>query len=104
MVSGTRIRRSWRGRPTIGRRRRCRNREQRFAEYAWLLTKAAGVTVVLACLAMPLAMLIGLLVAVGRLYGPRWLDWLLTVYVELLRGTPVLMQLFVIYYCCRKSA
>lgn len=67
-------------------------------EYAWLLVKSAGVTVVLACLAMPLAMLAGLLVAVGRLYGPRWLDWLLTAYVELLRGTPVLMQLFVIYY------
>jgi len=67
-------------------------------EYAWLLTQAAGVTVLLACLAMPLAMLLGLLVAVGRLYGPRWLDWTLTAYVELLRGTPVLMQLFVIYY------
>jgi polar amino acid transport system substrate-binding protein len=71
---------------------------QDLLEYAWLLTKAAGVTVLLACLAMPLAMLLGLLVAVGRLYGPRWLDWVLTAYVELLRGTPVLMQLFVIYY------
>ncbi len=71
---------------------------QGLSEYAWLLAKAAGVTVLLACLAMPLAMLIGLLVAVGRLYGPRWLDWLLSAYVELLRGTPVLMQLFVIYY------
>jgi polar amino acid transport system substrate-binding protein len=72
--------------------------EQTFADYVWLLTSAASVTVLLACLAMPLAMLIGLLVALGRLYGPRWLDWILTVYVELLRGTPVLMQLFVIYY------
>jgi polar amino acid transport system substrate-binding protein len=71
---------------------------QGLLEYTWLLTQAAGVTVLLACLAMPLAMLIGLFVAVGRLYGPRWLDWLLTGYVELLRGTPVLMQLFVIYY------
>ncbi|HEY7326535.1 MAG TPA: ABC transporter permease subunit [Gemmataceae bacterium] len=71
---------------------------QGLPEYAWLLTKAAGVTVLLACLAMPLAMLIGLLVAIGRLYGPRWLDILLSAYVELLRGTPVLMQLFVIYY------
>jgi polar amino acid transport system substrate-binding protein len=71
---------------------------QGLLDYAWLLTQAAAVTVLLACLAMPLAMLIGLFVAVGRLYGPRWLDWLLTVYVELLRGTPVLMQLFVIYY------
>lgn len=66
--------------------------------YAWLLTQAAGMTVLLAFLAMPLAMLIGLLVAVGRLYGPRWLNWILSVYVELLRGTPLLMQLFVIYY------
>lgn len=72
--------------------------EQSFADYVWILTKAAGVTILLACLAMPLAMLIGLLVAVGRLYGPRSLDALLTLYVELLRGTPVLMQLFVIYY------
>jgi polar amino acid transport system substrate-binding protein len=71
---------------------------QGLMEYAWLLVQAAGVTVILACLAMPLAMLLGLGVAVGRLYGPRWLDRLLTVYVELLRGTPVLMQLFVIYY------
>ncbi len=62
------------------------------------LARAAGVTVLLACLAMPLAILLGLLVAVGRLYGPRWLGWPLTVYVELLRGTPVLLQLFVIYY------
>jgi polar amino acid transport system substrate-binding protein len=62
------------------------------------LTRAAGTTVVLAVLSMPLAILIGLLVAVGRLYGPRWLDWPLAAYVELLRGTPILLQLFVIYY------
>jgi polar amino acid transport system substrate-binding protein len=72
--------------------------EQSLTECAWLLLKAAAVTVLLALLAMPLAMLGGLLVAVGRLYGPRWLDWLLTIYVELLRGTPVLTQLIVIYY------
>jgi polar amino acid transport system substrate-binding protein len=66
--------------------------------YGWLLTRAAGTTVLLACLSMPLAMLAGLLIAVGRLYGPRWLDWLLGAYVELLRGTPLLLQLSVIYY------
>jgi polar amino acid transport system substrate-binding protein len=63
-----------------------------------LLLQAAGVTVILACLSMPLAIVLGLLVAVGRLYGPRWLAWPLTVYVEVLRGTPLLMQLLVIYY------
>jgi polar amino acid transport system substrate-binding protein len=66
--------------------------------YAWILLKAAGWTVLLACLAMPLAMVLGLLVALGRLYGPRWLDLLLAAYVEVLRGTPFLLQLTVIYY------
>jgi polar amino acid transport system substrate-binding protein len=65
---------------------------------AWLLVKAAGMTVVLACVAMPAAMLLGLLIALGRLYGPRWLNPPLTLYVEVLRGTPLLLQLFVIYY------
>ena len=75
-----------------------RARQPSLLDQSRLLLKAAGVTVILACLSMPLAMLIGLLVAVGRLYGPRWLAWLLTLYVEVLRGTPLLMQLLVIYY------
>jgi polar amino acid transport system substrate-binding protein len=66
--------------------------------YAIKLAWAALVTVELSFLSMPLAILVGLLVAVGRLYGPRWLAWLLSTYVELLRGTPLLLQLFVIYY------
>jgi polar amino acid transport system substrate-binding protein len=73
-------------------------RDRSMADHARLLLRAAGVTVLLACLSMPMAMMLGLLVAVGRLYGPRWLGWLLTLYVELLRGTPLLMQLLVIYY------
>jgi polar amino acid transport system substrate-binding protein len=55
-------------------------------------------TIKLACVSMPLAILIGLLVAVGRLYGPRWLNIPLEAYVEFLRGTPLLLQLFTIYY------
>jgi len=66
--------------------------------YAWQLLKSAGMTVLLACTAMPLAMLLGLLVALGRMYGPRWLGLPLAAYVEFLRGTPLLLQLFAIYY------
>jgi polar amino acid transport system substrate-binding protein len=47
---------------------------------------------------MPLAMAAGLLLAVGRLYGPRWLAVLLNGYVEVVRGTPLLFQLWVIFY------
>jgi polar amino acid transport system substrate-binding protein len=66
--------------------------------YLHLLLKAAGITVMLSFTSMPLAMLIGLLVAIGRLYGPAWLRAPLAAYVEVLRGTPLLLQLFVIYY------
>lgn len=67
-------------------------------EYAVLLGQASLVTVLLACLSMPAALLTGLLVAVGRLYGPRPLGVLLAAYVEIVRGTPLLMQLFVVFF------
>jgi len=62
------------------------------------LLNSAGITIVLSCLSMPLAILIGLMVATGRLYGPRWLSRPLLAYVEILRGTPLLLQLYVIFY------
>jgi polar amino acid transport system substrate-binding protein len=65
---------------------------------ALFLLQSAGVTVLLSFLAFPLAVAIGLLVALGRLYGARWLAVILTGYVEFLRGTPVLLQLYVIYF------
>lgn len=36
--------------------------------------------------------------ALARVYGPRWLRWLVTGYTEIFRGTPVLVQLFLVYY------
>ncbi len=62
------------------------------------LLLAALTTIVLSCTAMPLAMAIGLLVAVWRLYGPRPLARLLGGYVELIRGTPLIIQLYVLFY------
>jgi polar amino acid transport system substrate-binding protein len=66
--------------------------------YLPAVLRAAVISVVLSCLSMALAVFVGVLVASGRLYAGRWLRWLLTVYVEVTRGTPVLLQLFVIYY------
>ena len=63
-----------------------------------LLVQAAGMSVLLTCAAMPLAIVAGLFVALGRLYGPAALRVSLTAYVEILRGTPLLLQLFTIYY------
>ncbi len=66
--------------------------------YVPALLKASGVTLGLSCLSMTLAVWLGVLIASGRVYGNRLLRTALTGYVELMRGTPVLLQLFVIYY------
>ena len=67
-----------------------------------LLARAAGMTVLLSCAAFPLAVLLGLAVAVGRLYGPGWLRWPLTAYVEVLRGTPLMLQLYAVFFLLPK--
>ena len=62
------------------------------------LLRASVVTIVLSCLSMALAVTIGVLIATGRVYGGRIARAALTAYVELIRGTPILLQLFVLYY------
>jgi polar amino acid transport system substrate-binding protein len=66
--------------------------------YLPALFRAAGITLALSCLAMALAVVVGIAIAVGRVYGNRLTQSALTFYVEVMRGTPVLLQLFVIYY------
>jgi His/Glu/Gln/Arg/opine family amino acid ABC transporter permease subunit len=62
------------------------------------LVRASGVTIVLSCLSMGLAVVIGVMIATGRVYGGGVARLALTGYVELIRGTPILLQLFVLYY------
>jgi polar amino acid transport system substrate-binding protein len=62
------------------------------------LVWASLTTVVLSGTAMPLAMTLGLLIAVGRVYGPAWLARSLGWYVELIRGTPLIIQLYALFF------
>ncbi len=66
--------------------------------YVPALLRATLITIVLSCLSMALAVLVGVITATGRVYGGPVLRAIFTVYVEVVRGTPVLLQLFVIYY------
>jgi len=62
------------------------------------LLQAAAMTVFLTFSSMAVAMTVGLLVAVARLYGPTPVKWLALIYVEFFRGTPLLLLLTVVYY------
>ncbi|MGA7498528.1 MAG: ABC transporter substrate-binding protein/permease [Isosphaeraceae bacterium] len=66
--------------------------------YWSLLVEAACVTIALSLGSMPLAMLLGLVIAIGRIYGPIPVRAVLSGYVELIRGTPLMLQLFVLFY------
>jgi polar amino acid transport system substrate-binding protein len=66
--------------------------------YLPTLVQAAGMTILLSVVSFPLAIGIGVLVALGRLYGPGWLRAPLTAYVEFLRGTPLMLQLYFIFF------
>ena len=74
------------------------NRWEATRRYMPSLLRAAGVTLVLSCLAMAGAILLGVAIASGRVYGIAPVRLALTGYVELMRGTPILLQLFVIYF------
>jgi polar amino acid transport system substrate-binding protein len=67
-------------------------------QYLPSLLSAAAMTLVLSCLSMALAVCLGAVIATGRVYGNRFVRVLFTAYVEVTRGTPILLQLFVIYY------
>jgi polar amino acid transport system permease protein len=55
-------------------------------------------TVLLALLAVVIGVMIGILLAICRISKNRPIRFLATAYVEFIRGTPLLVQLFIIYY------
>jgi polar amino acid transport system substrate-binding protein len=71
---------------------------QEWPKYLPLLLRGAATTVELSVLGMAVAVIIGLGVVLLRLYGVAPVRWLAQAYVEIIRGTPLLIQLFLIYY------
>jgi polar amino acid transport system substrate-binding protein len=66
--------------------------------YLPALLRAAVITLLLSCVSMALAVAAGIAIATGRVYGSAALGATLTAWVELVRGTPLLLQLFVLYF------
>ena len=62
------------------------------------LLSGARFTVLLSLGGMFFGLLLGFLLALGRLYARRPIQWLVRFYVSFFRGTPLLVQLFIIYY------
>jgi len=88
---------SWRG--AVGRPPSWRERLlDRYPRALGLLARGAALTLALTLSSFALALLVGALLAIARRYGPRPLSLAALAYVELWRGTPLLVQLIVIYF------
>jgi polar amino acid transport system substrate-binding protein len=66
--------------------------------YLPALLRGTGLTLLISVAAMLIAVGLGAAIAAGRVYGAAVPRAVLTTYVEIVRGTPVLLQLFVLYY------
>ncbi len=62
------------------------------------LLEGTLVTLQLIVLSIPLGFILGILIAVGRVYGNKIISFFCTIYVLFFRGTPLLVQLFILYY------
>lgn len=62
------------------------------------LLQGAGTTLLLTVEGLAAGLALGLLTALARVYGGKFWRGLAVGYVEIFRGTPLLVQLFLIYY------
>ena len=55
-------------------------------------------TLILTCISVALGTLLGAVVAIMKMSRFKPLRWLVSVYIEVIRGTPILLQLYVFYF------
>jgi glutamine transport system permease protein len=63
-----------------------------------LLLAGAGITVEITTMSVTFGLLIGMFVGIGRLAKTKFISWPAAIYVDFIRGTPLLVQIFIIYF------
>jgi polar amino acid transport system substrate-binding protein len=71
---------------------------ERYPGTLLLFARGALITLSVSLASMVLAVVLGVLIALGRAYGPWPVRWLCVGYIELFRGTPLLIQLTMVYF------
>jgi polar amino acid transport system permease protein len=69
-----------------------------FQQYGPMLLRGFGLTILCWLLGTLFGMALGLIIALIQRYAPRPVGWIMQAYIEVIRGTPFLVQLFVLYY------
>lgn len=69
-----------------------------FAEIVWQLAGGMGVSIQLFVITLLLSLPLGLLIALGRMSKNVLLSGFIKFYISIMRGTPLMLQLMVVYF------
>lgn len=70
-----------------------------FIEIFVQLQKGFGYSAAIFFLTILFSVPLGLLICFGRMSKIRPLSWFFRIYISVMRGTPLMLQLFVVYFC-----
>lgn len=62
------------------------------------LINGLGITLLVAVIVVALSLVVGVLLGIGLIYGPWPLRWLIRLISDCIRGIPILVLIFVVYY------
>lgn len=63
-----------------------------------LLLQGAGVTLEISIISVAFGLLIGMFVGIARLSPIKFFKYIANIYVDFIRGTPLLVQIFLVYF------
>lgn len=73
-----------------------------FFEFAWSISpkllQGSLISLELTALAISIGLILGIPLSLGRVYGNKIIYTVTTIYIEAFRGTPLLTQLFILYF------
>lgn len=69
-----------------------------FIEYYPLFLRGLGVTVFVTIISCFSGTILGTFLALGKIYGNKFVSAVVRMFISIIRGTPLLVQLFIIYY------
>ena len=69
-----------------------------FTKYGGMFMKGAGMALLLSLITIVISMIFGTLVALARMSKIAPLRWLVSIYIEIFRSTPLMVQVMVIYF------
>ena len=63
-----------------------------------LMLSGIGITLKLLAVSAILGLMLAIVLLLMRISGKWWLDWPAQIYIYVFRGTPILVQIFIVYY------